>query len=76
MSQSLNFHAKWQFNIPIAFSPIFVKDTKLIFGCHFGAPLREAGFICFYETPLKVEKNAFYFMLKALFVLRIFKFLS
>ena len=28
------------------------------------------------ESPLKMMKNAFYFTLKALFVLRIFKFLS
>ena len=30
-------------------------------------------FICFNESLLKVMKNAFYFMLKALFVLKIFK---
>ena len=28
------------------------------------------------ESPLKMMKNGFYFMLKALFVLKIFKFLS
>ena len=28
------------------------------------------------ETPLKMMKNVFYFTLKALFVLKIFKFLS
>ena len=28
------------------------------------------------ENPLKMMKNAFYFTLKALFVLKIFKFLS
>ena len=28
------------------------------------------------ESPLKVMKNAFYFTLKALFVLKIYKFLS
>ena len=28
------------------------------------------------ESPFKMMKNAFYFMLKALFVLQIFKFLS
>ena len=28
------------------------------------------------ENPLKMMKNAFYFMSKALFVLKIFKFLS
>ena len=33
-------------------------------------------FICFNETSLKRMKNAFYFILKAPFVLEIFKFLS
>ena len=32
--------------------------------------------ICFIESPLKMMKNAFYFILKALFVLKIFKILS
>ena len=31
---------------------------------------------CFIESPLKMMKNAFYFILKALFVLKIYKFLS
>ena len=31
-------------------------------------------FICFNESPLKMMKNVFYFILKALFVLKIFKF--
>ena len=30
----------------------------------------------FIESPLKMMKNAFYFILKAFFVLKIFKFLS
>ena len=33
-------------------------------------------FFQFNESPLKVIKNAFYLMLKALFVLEIFTFLS
>ena len=33
-------------------------------------------FICFNESLLKVMKNAFYFILKALFAHKIFKFLS
>ena len=33
-------------------------------------------FFCFIESPLKMMKNAFYFILKAPFVLKIFKFLS
>ena len=32
--------------------------------------------ICFSGSPLKMMKNAFYFILKALFVLKIYKFLS
>ena len=32
--------------------------------------------ICLIESPFKMMKNAFYFILKALFVLKIFKFLS
>ena len=32
--------------------------------------------ICFIDSPSKMMKNAFYFILKALFVLKIFKFLS
>ena len=32
--------------------------------------------ICLIENPLKVKENAFYFILKPLFVLKIFKFLS
>ena len=31
---------------------------------------------CFNDSPLKMMKNAFYFILKALFVLKIVKFLS
>ena len=32
--------------------------------------------LTFIESPLKMMKNAFYFILKALFILKIFKFLS
>ena len=40
------------------------------------SPSKKNGVICFIESPLKMMKNAFYFILKALFVLKIFKFLS
>ena len=33
-------------------------------------------FICFDESPLNMMKNAFYFTIKFLFALKIFKFLS
>ena len=38
--------------------------------------LQKFFFICFNDSPSKMMKNAFYFILKALFVLKIFKFLS
>ena len=38
-------------------------------------PSRQFGFICFNESPLKMMKSTFYFILKARFVLKIFKFL-
>ena len=37
--------------------------------------LQKICFICFNENPLKITKNAFYFILKSLLVLKIFKFL-
>ena len=40
------------------------------------SPFKKNFFICFNNSPSKVMKNAFYFILKALFVLKIFKFLS
>ena len=36
---------------------------------------KKSCFICFNENPLKMMKNAFYFILKALFVLKILDFL-
>ena len=40
------------------------------------SPPEKICFICFIKNPLKVMKNTFYFILKDLFVLKIFKFLS
>ena len=39
-------------------------------------PSKKICVICVIESPLKVMKNAFYFILKAIFVLKIFKFLT
>ena len=41
-----------------------------------GSHLPKKIFICFNNCPSKMMKNVFYFILKALFVLKIFKFLS
>ena len=40
------------------------------------SPSKKICVICLIESPLEMMKNAFYFILKALFVLKIFKFLS
>ena len=40
------------------------------------SPSKKIFFICFNGSPSKMMKNAFYFILKALFVLKMFKFLS
>ena len=40
-----------------------------------GAQNHITGFICFNESPLKMIENAVHFMLKALFLLKILKFL-
>ena len=37
---------------------------------------KKNSFICFDESPLNMMKNTFYFTIKFLFVLKIFKFLS
>ena len=39
------------------------------------SPSKKVFFICFNDSPLKMMKNAFYFIFKALFLLKIFKFL-
>ena len=40
------------------------------------SPSKKLCIICLIESPSKMMKNAFYFILKALFVLKLFKFLS
>ena len=40
------------------------------------SPSKKVSVICFIENPLKMMKDAFYFIVKALFILKIFKFSS
>ena len=53
-----------------AFSSEICSRTKLY------KNIKKYLFYLLYERPLKIMKNAFYFILKADFVLKIFKFLS
>ena len=48
-----------------------LKQTKII---KVGPSPSNTFFVCFNESPLKMMKNAFYFILKALFVLKLCKF--
>ena len=56
------------------------RVTAKWFCCAFNAGLspykKKIISICFNESPLKMMKNAFYFNLKALLILKIFNFLS
>ena len=56
------------------FSDDFMRNGINLLKVRFA--LLEKMFICFNESPLKMMKNAFYFILKALFVFKISKFLS
>ena len=38
------------------------------------SPSKKIRVICFIESPLKMMKNTFYFILKVIFVLKIFQF--
>ena len=62
----------WQFYLLILlFFRFTVNERKIGL-----PPFQKDYVIFFFENPLKVMKNTFYFILKALFVLNIFKFLS
>ena len=59
-----------------------LKEWSGIFFCLRGlvkvelSPSKKIRVICLIESPLEVMKKALYFILKALFVLKIFTFLS
>ena len=55
----------------------FFVILKFVFQLKAGlSPSKNFFVVLFIKSPLKLIKNAFYFILKALFVLKIFKFLS
>ena len=51
--------------------PLYFETFKVGFSLS-----KKVTFVSFHESPLKMMKNAFYFMLKELFLLEIFTFLS
>ena len=58
---------------PEEIKPVKYGDYFLKVGL---SPSKKICVICLIESPLKMMKNAFYFVLKALFVLKVFKFMS
>ena len=54
--------------------PVFNNVNRLKVGI--SPSTKEVGFICFNESPLKIMNNVSYVILRALFVLKIFKFFS
>ena len=53
--------------------PYFYKQKFLKFGL---SSSKYISVICFIQSSLKIMKNVFYFIMKGLFVPKIFKFLS
>ena len=52
------------------------KMNNQVFSFNFKVALSDLRQFLATESPLKMMKNAFYFTLKAIFVLKIFQFLS
>ena len=70
--------AIWHYSSIESVINIFMTLLPWVFILHVFKALshfRKIYFICFNESPLKMRKNVFYFILKALFVLKRFKFL-
>ena len=63
----------FQTNRPLSFQKTRATETGNKVGL---SPFKENCVVCFNESPLKVMRDAFYFILKAIFVFKIFKFLS
>ena len=62
----------WWMKVSLRKEKILLKDENL----KPNTPSRKVSFIFFNESPLEVIKYAFYFTLKVIFILKIFKFLS
>ena len=54
---------------------MYFLHTKLLIKVGL-SPSKKKRIICFNDSPSEMMKNAFYFISKALFVLKIFKFSS
>ena len=80
MMPKMSYDVMWTFSIDYV-SNLYMKPRFLELRYHFTfkvelSPSKKNCFICFNESSLKMMKNAFYFILKALFVFKIFIFLS
>ena len=63
-------------NVSNSLNPFMASGNKRSYILKVGpSPSKKNGFICFNESPFKIMKNAFYFILKAFLARKIFKFL-
>ena len=78
MSESLFLKTCWLPHFYLKKTPtkVFPCEVCEIFKAGLLPSKNKFFFICFNESPLKMMKNAFYFILKAPFVFKIFKILS
>ena len=61
----------------VIFYSSFIEKMQTMYSIKVGlSPSIKNGFICFNERPLKTIKDVFYFILRAIFILKIFIFLS
>ena len=74
----LKFSFDLGLSLSALFRPKFISFTEVLLSWVTGTKDMSSAvcFICLNESPLKMMKNAFYFISKVLFVLKIFKFLS
>ena len=75
-----NFNRLSELLVGVKIQPDWIAASEQIYEGFFIkaglSPSKKVFFICFNNSPSKVMKNVFYFILKALFVLKIFKLLS
>ena len=74
--ESMNWEPAVSITLNTLVVVIHVLALTLLFVLKLDSHLKKFLFIYFNESPLKMMKSAFYFLLNALFVLKIFKFLS
>ena len=66
----------WEYEVILIQTNVDVDSQRVILKISLTLTFQKNCFLCFNESSLKMMNNAFYLILRALFVLKIFKFLS